>query len=252
MRKYLLAALLFAAAMPCVADQQKSIADVYREANQFLRKKDYKDAETAYTRAIEMNQSYETFFYGRAEARFGRRDWDGVLADTAKALALNPKSPKAYKALCLRGEVFAEKKDFKSALGEFGRAIAMKPGSAEAYAGLADVYSKKDYSGNRRIQKALANYTEAIRLDSAEDRYYVLRSKAYFAESLYKESIADYDQAIRLNPRNDDAFAGRGVSRFVLSDYRAALGDFRRAIEINPGLKTILENFIEQAERMTS
>jgi tetratricopeptide (TPR) repeat protein len=53
----------------------------------------------------------------------------------------------------------------------------------------------------REFNKAVADYTEAIRLDPNYDVAYQNRGRSYFAKRDYDRAIADYDQALRINPR---------------------------------------------------
>ncbi len=50
----------------------------------------------------------------------------------------------------------------------------------------------------------------------------------------HDEAIADYSQAIRLNPNSAQPFYNRGLSYANKGDYRGAIADFDRALAVEP------------------
>ena len=76
----------------------------------------------------------------------------------------------------------------------------------EAYFGLGGVYREDDKSFEDMYDKAVDDYTKAIELggaDDDEDKLYVFRSQAYFANENYNKALDDINMAIKLNPCND-------------------------------------------------
>ena len=53
--------------------------------------------------------------------------------------------------------------------------------------------------------KALADYSEAIKLKPKEVRYYLLRSYIYETKNDIKSSMADTEAALKLDPNNQEA-----------------------------------------------
>jgi tetratricopeptide (TPR) repeat protein len=53
-------------------------------------------------------------------------------------------------------------------------------------------------------------------------------------ENRLDEAIADYTQAIKVNPGLMDAYYDRGVARAKKADFDGALADFNKAVELNP------------------
>ena len=49
-----------------------------------------------------------------------------------------------------------------------------------------------------------------------------------------KGAIADYTEAIRIDPNYFQAYYQRGMSKRMLEDYQGAINDFLEAIRINP------------------
>ena len=60
-------------------------------------------------------------------------------------------------------------------------------------------------------EKAIADYTEAIRLDPKDAKAYYNRGVAYGEKGERDKAIADFTEAIRLNPKMAWAYIFRGV-----------------------------------------
>ncbi len=91
--------------------------------------------------------------------------------------------------------------------------------------------------------KAIADYTEAIRLNP---KYY----EAFFRRGLSKSilgdsygAISDYTEAIRINPKYGDAYFARGLSRSLKDNY-GAIADYTEAIRFKPK-HTVMESIYE-------
>ncbi|MFN2286651.1 MAG: tetratricopeptide repeat protein [Anaerolineae bacterium] len=106
-------------------------------------------------------------------------------------------------------------------------------GAAEAYFRLGWLYSLPLPD----IDKALANYTQAIALnpnDEAAASAYNNRGNTYFQLQNYAAALADYTRALELAPQNTNAYNNRGATHAAMQDYKAALADYGRAIELDP------------------
>jgi tetratricopeptide (TPR) repeat protein len=78
---------------------------------------------------------------------------------------------------------------------------------------------KKEYD------KAISDYTEAIRLKpDAADAYYN-RGIAYDDKNEHDKAISDYTEAIRLKPDAASAYYNRGLAFREKSDYDKAISD---------------------------
>lgn len=87
--------------------------------------------------------------------------------------------------------------------------------------------SRKDYPG------ALADFSEAIKLDTAFLQAYENRGVAKYYLKNFKGAISDYSKALEINPDDYNTFGRRGYARLSLQDSRGAIEDFTKAIEGN-------------------
>ncbi len=79
------------------------------------------------------------------------------------------------------------------------------------------------------FDRAIADCTEAIRLNSKDSSAYARRGAACRMKGDYDRAIADCTEAIRLNPSEFSAFADRGVAYRMKSDCNRAISDCTEA-----------------------
>ena len=65
---------------------------------------------------------------------------------------------------------------------------------------------------------------------------YINRSDAHFRSSDYDGAIADCTEAIRLNPHFAEAYNRRGAAYYSKGDYPLAFADFKQVLRLNPKL----------------
>ena len=104
-----------------------------------------------------------------------------------------------------RGGAFSNKGDRDRAIADYTMAIKANPQYADAYAGRGIVYQAK---GDR--DRALADYTKAIEINPRYAEAYVGRGIIYRARGDSDRAIADYSQAIEINPQLVNAYFNRG------------------------------------------
>jgi tetratricopeptide (TPR) repeat protein len=90
------------------------------------------------------------------------------------------------------------------------------------------------YEERKEHEKAIADYTEVIRLVPKEAWIYGNRGSLWFIQRNYYKAIADFDQAIRLDPRNTWNYFNRGLAWQANQDHDKAIADYTEAIRLNP------------------
>jgi len=84
------------------------------------------------------------------------------------------------------------------------------------------------------FDKAIVNFSEAIRLRPDDASAFNSRGNAYESRGDHDQAIADYTQAVRLNPNYALAFNNRGIVYAHKGNYYRAIADYNEAIRLNP------------------
>ncbi|MGI2905731.1 tetratricopeptide repeat protein [Tolypothrix sp. VBCCA 56010] len=137
-------------------------------------------------------------------------------------------APKADDLYIQGGDKY-KKGDFKGAIADYTEAIRLNPKFVSAY--VSRGIARRSLRDN---QGAIADYEQAIRLNPKYSLAYVNRGNARSYLGDNQGAIADYNQALEINPKYALAYVSRGVVRRDLGDNRGALADFDQALEINP------------------
>jgi tetratricopeptide (TPR) repeat protein len=87
---------------------------------------------------------------------------------------------------------------------------------------------------NGNLERAIADYDDAIRLDPNDPLFYYTRAVAYDAKGDRDHAIADYTEAIRLNPKYAGAYANRSNAYQAKGDFDRAIADDNEAIRLDP------------------
>ena len=165
-----------------------------------------------------------------------------------------------------KGIMHAMRGDYETAIAEFDDALKLNPNLVGAYilrataltASVSRVskvgenfsgFTATSYRGDRvsaeqaRIyDRAIADYTQAIRLEPDNAFAYTSRGVAYAGKGDYDRAIADHTQAIRLNPNFANAYSNRGIAYAYKGDYDRAIADHTQAIRLNPNFASAYSN----------
>ncbi len=90
------------------------------------------------------------------------------------------------------------------------------------------------YGTKGDMDKAVADFTEAIRLDPKSPEAHFNRGNAFLRKGDLDKAIADFTESIRLDPRHAETFGGRGSSCRLKGNYDKAIADYTEAIRLAP------------------
>jgi lipoprotein NlpI len=114
--------------------------------------------------------------------------------------------------------------------------------SRDAYLGVLAWRRGNGFFRRGDRDRALDEYSEAIRLSPDNAQFYNDRAQRYSDRNDYPHAIADYDVAIRLNSGYSRAFNGRGLAYYFSGDNAHALEDFNEAIRQDPNYGQAINN----------
>jgi tetratricopeptide (TPR) repeat protein len=189
----------------------------------------------------------------------------GVAIKTASYGEDNKPMPQTAGTFLDRGILFAIRGDYEMAIEDFTEALTLKPNLSAAYllrgraffasasyiitveenfssVGIISKSGSITFSQGQAYDKAIADYTEAIRLDPNSSIAYEERGNAYGGKKDYDRAIADFTQAIRLDPNNTSAYNNRGLAYGDKGDYDRAIADFTQTIRLDPNNASAYNN----------
>lgn len=129
-----------------------------------------------------------------------------------------------------KGYVLAENGDYQTAIANYTEAIRLNPDYALAYNNRGFAHHNLGNS-----QRAIADYTRSIELDNPEPYLaHYNRGIVYAENGQHDAAIADFTEAIGYNPRDPKIYYNRGNAKSFSGDTDGAIADYDAAIQIDP------------------
>jgi len=202
------------------------LAAYNNRAYAYLAKRDYDRAIADSGRAIRLDPQNVTAYNYRCWAANGKGDHDRAIADCDEAVRIAPEYAPPYTN---RGNAYLRKGDYERAGEDYDEAIRLDPTLANPHTGRCGVwYHKGDYD------RALADCNRAIELDPKAAGAYSNRGLVYGGKGDLERAMAGFDRAISLDPTLPDARAARGWLLIGKGDYRAAKTEIEEALRLSP------------------
>ena len=118
-------------------------------------------------------------------------------------------------------------KRYDKAIKHYTEAIDLNPKLIQAYNNRGNVYRSKD-----KFDAAIQDYNTAIALNPEFAEAYNNRGAAYGKKGELDRAIQDYNIAIALNPELADTYSNRGYIHIEMGNLEIAIQDYNRAIEL--------------------
>jgi len=128
-----------------------------------------------------------------------------------------------------RGGAYQAKGELDRAIADYNQAIEIDPKFALAYIGRGDAYKDRG-----ELDRAIADYNRALELDPKDADAYAGRGVTYEAKGDMDRAIVYYNRALELDPKFVLAYNGRGNAYRSKGELSRAIADYNRAIELDP------------------
>ena len=173
-----------------------------------------------FSEAIRLDGDDSSFYHGRGSVCIDFGLYDFAIEDYSEAIRLSPDKPSYYN---IRGNLYYRQNQNDLAIEDYTRSIELKA-DAIVYYNRGNTYQEKGENN-----PAIADLSEAIRLDPLYARAYSARGKAY--QNIGQDNLAakDFDEAARLKPdkkRKTDVLSQNDIDA-LLTDINA--GDNKTA-----------------------
>ena len=136
-----------------------------------------------------------------------------------------------------QGAAALQRGDFDRAIADYSEVLRLDPKFALAFAGRGTAYGNKN-----DFDRAIADHDEAIRLDPKLAVAFNYRGVAYAGKKDFDRAISDYSEAIRLDPKYTNQLILRGIAYESKNDFDRAIDDYSEAIRLDPNLAIAFKN----------
>jgi len=128
-----------------------------------------------------------------------------------------------------RGNRYDDKGDYDRAIVDYTEAIRLHPK-------LDYAFFRRGWDNARKNEydRAIADSSQAIRLNSRSEAALLVRAYSNVRKGDYDRGIADYSAALSLNPKNAGAFRSRADAYLRKRDFDRAIADYTNAIKLLP------------------
>ena len=185
-------------------------------------------------KAIALNPNESKYFRTKGTSYFHLKNYDSALISLNEAVRLDPTN-----SLALMGKaiVLENTGKFEAAKETYLKALAFDDDSVIIYFNLGMLYGKWN-----KIDSSIKFYDIVINKWPEYRGAYTNRGEAKLQNRMYEEAIADFDEAISLDTTDKISYNNRGLCKFYLKKYQGAIADFEKALSIRLG-KSFDENF---------
>lgn len=186
-----------------------------------------------YDAAVALDPKSAKTVFERAKAQERLKKPKEVVADTTRAIKLDPTLADAY---VLRGEAYYALTEYfqdgdynDKALKDLRKAIELNPKLAKAHA-----YIGVFHGGDQNAPEALKCFNKAIELDPKNTTYLGYRAMVFSAIHQPQKAIADMTKSIQLAPHSDEYLTRRATLYEETGQYQKAYDDCTKAIQLDP------------------
>jgi tetratricopeptide (TPR) repeat protein len=131
-------------------------------------------------------------------------------------------------------------RQFNEAIYDFSKSIEMTPENHKTLHYDILVNRGEAYQKSNQLDLAFQDYTRAIELLPGHKNIkfiYSNRAWVQYSREKYDGAVADFSEAIKLDTEFDSAYFGRAIVWQTKKDYHRALGDAKEAARLKPAEK---------------
>ena len=165
------------------------------------------------------------------------KDWDDCASDQpdrsftgCNAIIAHGKDTKVNLAIAYynRGNDYQAKGEHDKAIADYTESIKLDP--------QASAYNNRGFSYSRtgKLDLAIADYDQTLKLKPDHQFAYYNRGWAYSEKGDHVRALMDYNRAVARTPEDAATYNDRGHSYAELGDLDNALADFEKAIALKP------------------
>jgi tetratricopeptide (TPR) repeat protein len=140
------------------------------------------------------------------------------------------KTPELPRPFVSRGVAYGNLGQWDKAIGDFSSAIKIDHQNTDAYSNRGVAYATLG-----QFENAIADFSSVIQIDPKKASAYSNRGLAYGNLGQWDKAINDCSKAIGIDPNYSTAYFNRGIVYLNLGQWDKAIADNSKATEISPG-----------------
>jgi tetratricopeptide (TPR) repeat protein len=156
-------------------------------------------------------------------------DYDVAIAQYSAALRKPMWNQQKAFVYTSRGHAYNSKRQFADAIADHSEAIRLNPRLSYPFAARGYAYLERG-----ELEKAFVDLTESIRLDPNSDSAYYNRGLLLTRRGEFSDALMDFDEAVRCSPERADRLVARALCYLAMDDFDRALASFDGAIAAEP------------------
>jgi tetratricopeptide (TPR) repeat protein len=209
-----------------------------RLADYYINRSSYHSLKTRYApalmdveRSIAIDPNNYRAYFNRAFI-YTKTDRDRLaLTDLDRALKLAPQATDTH---TMQGKIYRKLKQYPQAISSFTNAINIVSNKSDRQDNLESYLSLRaeTYALDRQYNLAIADYTQAIKLNPKVSSYYAYRGNAYYSLKQYRLTVADLDRAIALTPDDPLSYILQGAAYLEIDRADLALKPLQQSINL--------------------
>jgi len=136
-----------------------------------------------------------------------------------------------------QGNSYREQGAYDRAIQQYSKAIRLDPTFVAALVNRGWAYDEKD-----DYDRSIQDCNQALLIDPTDAGAFNIRANAYSDKGEKDRAIQDYDRAIYFRPTYSIAFDNRGMTYSDKGEYDRAIQDYDQAIRLNPNYAGAFKN----------
>nr|CAD7454303.1 unnamed protein product [Timema tahoe] len=178
--------------------------------NEAYKKKNFEEALKHYNKAVELNDKEITYLNNIAAVYFEQKEYKKCIEYCEKAVEVGRENRADFKLI------------------------------AKAFTRSGNAYKKL---GVRDYATAIKHYTEAIKRNPDDPKYYSNRAACYTKLAAFDLGLKDCDKCLELDPKFIKGWIRKGKILQGMQQHGKALSAYQKAIEMDPNNSEALEGY---------
>jgi tetratricopeptide (TPR) repeat protein len=197
-------------------------------SNDLINLNDYEEAENKIDEVLDMNKNYAPAIETKVQILVHQNKYSKANRTIRRALDENPEYPAFH---LYKAKVLIEKEDYRGAIEHVNKAQGLSKNNDKL---LNKIFVTKGaaYQKLQDNEKALINYSKALKINDNNPNVFVYRGYLYYKKDEYKKAIEDFEKVMKLDPNNHYAQYNIGMSEFKLGNKLEACDAFHKACEL--------------------